>query len=214
MTLAWDKTKQNVAFFGQQFIGLPAAKITLGYYSLNKPTTQFEIDHQKRLANKVQQLQSCGSFVSQMDDILNFYKEATKLIFAVQRNIVVIEKYKTYPFELSQWMRSMDKYLGDIVNFLNSTIFAFVKWMNINAKIYSKYVDALILIVSTIKSYQIMLDLSTNWSKRCGKCTQDTYGSYSCSLASLLLKGIKLPILPLPPLKIPNIYLDLSHIDL
>lgn len=57
------------------------------------------------------------------------------------------------------------------------------------------------------------MDFSINRGKKCSKCTSDSYGSMSCSL-SILLKGLKFPILPIPPFKIPNIYIDLSHIDL
>jgi len=106
-----------------------------------------------------------------------------------------------------------DRYLSDISSFLSNTIFVLMNWLNVNAKIYSKYVDALILIMSAIKTRQILIDLSTNRSKNCGKCTQDSYGAHSCGL-SFLLDKIKLPILPIPPFKIPNIYIDLSHIDL
>lgn len=62
-----------------------------------------------------------------------------------------------------------------------------------------------------MKSWQLLIDLSVNWKKKCATCTNDNYDYFSCSLSFLCPK---LPVLPIPPFKIPNIYIDASHIDL
>jgi len=144
---------------------------------------------------------------------MDFYSNATKLVTNVKQNIQVLEQYKKFPSQLSKWMNAADSYLSDITSFLANTVTVLMQWMSTNAKIYAKYIDALILIVSSIKTWQILIDFSVNWSQKCGKCSRDSYGSYSCGL-SFLLDKIKLPILPIPPFKIPNIYVDLSHVDL
>lgn len=101
------------------------------------------------------------------------------------------------------------------MSFASNTVGTLMKWMTANAKIYSKWIDALILIVASIKTWQILIDFSVNWSQKCGKCSRDSYGSYNCGL-SFVVDKVKhlLPVLPIPPFKIPNIYVDLSHIDL
>lgn len=83
--------------------------------------------------------------------------------------------------------------------------------MNVNARIYAKWIDALILILTTIKTYQVLIDLTVNWTKNCGKCSRDGYGAHGCSLSFLFPK---IPIIPIPPFKIPNINIDFSHVDL
>jgi len=73
------------------------------------------------------------------------------------------------------------------------------------------YIDATTMLIATIKTRQAIIDLSINRSEKCSKCSNDNYGAFSCSLSFLCPK---LPVLPIPPFKIPNIYMDLSHIDL
>jgi hypothetical protein len=65
--------------------------------------------------------------------------------------------------------------------------------------------------IGIIKTWQIVIDVSVNWQQKCSKCKNDNYDSYSCSMSFLCPP---LPILPIPPFKIPNIYLDFSHINL
>jgi len=83
--------------------------------------------------------------------------------------------------------------------------------LSVNANRFSQYVDALTLIIGAIKTWQAIIDLSVNRSERCSKCSNDNYGSFSCSLSFLCPK---LPIFPIPAFKIPNVYMDLSHMEL
>ena len=68
------------------------------------------------------------------------------------------------------------------------------------------------LIINIIKTYQILIDFSVNWSENCGNCAKDTYDQYSCKLSFLC--NIQLPILEIPNFKLPNITIDLTDIDL
>ena len=86
-----------------------------------------------------------------------------------------------------------------------------MNWLNVNANRFSQYVDAIVLIVGAIKTRQAIIDFSVNRSEKCSKCSNDNYGSFSCSLSFLCPK---LPIFPIPAFKIPNIYMDMSHIEL
>ncbi|HCY21599.1 TPA: hypothetical protein DIC40_07305 [Patescibacteria group bacterium] len=65
--------------------------------------------------------------------------------------------------------------------------------------------------MSAIKTWQVIIDLSVNWTKKCGKCSRDGYGSHGCSLGFLFPQ---IPIIPIPAFKIPNINIDLSHVDM
>lgn len=65
--------------------------------------------------------------------------------------------------------------------------------------------------ITAIKSRQALIDFSVNRKSKCGKCTVDNYDYYSCTLKLLCPK---LPILRIPPFKLPNVYIDLSNIRL
>ncbi len=64
---------------------------------------------------------------------------------------------------------------------------------------------------TAISTWQAMIDLSVDWKKSCSSCSNDNYGSYSCDLSFLCPSN--LPIFEFPPMKIPDIYIDLSRID-
>ena len=214
----WADAKAQWPLFSKKLKMKPLLQVSIKYLTdkKSKNNNKLPIYEQyvlERLENRYNQIAFCASFGDNIDPFSNFYSSATLLVTNVKQNIQVLEQYKKFPMQLSKWMGAADSYLSDITSFLASTVTVLMQWMSTNAKIYSKYIDALILIVSSIKTWQILIDFSVNWSQKCGKCSRDSYGSYSCGL-SFLLDKIKLPILPIPPFKIPNIYVDLSHIDL
>jgi hypothetical protein len=84
-------------------------------------------------------------------------------------------------------------------------------WLGTNAKRFSQYVDAIVTLIGVIQTWQALIDLSVNRAESCGTCSNDTYDYYSCSLSFLCPQ---LPILPIPPFKLPNIYLDMSRINI
>ncbi len=135
----------------------------------------------------------------------------TRTINAVKANIIALEKYKDFPSQLYERTHINDRYLTEISALLSDFVLGINNFFTVNAARYSSYVDAIILIVGTIKTWQAIIDFSVNRSEKCSKCSNDSYGSYSCSLSFLCPK---LPIFPIPPFKIPNIYLDLSHMEL
>jgi hypothetical protein len=64
--------------------------------------------------------------------------------------------------------------------------------MDVNANRFTQYCDAIITIVTIVKTYQIMIDLFVDWWAKCWKCTQDTYDQYSCKL-SFLCNAFEIP---------------------
>ena len=219
LTKAWEEVKNQFGLFWNKLIILPVNQFGLQILK-NKQSTEGKLSAQdtvlmSRLTNWLNGLSKCSDFAWNMPSFTKFFSQASMLVSNVQQNIQVLEQYKKFPTQLSNWMNGADAYLSDITTFISHTVGVLMNWMTTNAKIYSKYVDALILIVSSIKTWQILIDFSVNRSQKCGKCSRDSYGSYSCGL-SFILDKVKslLPILPIPPFKIPNIYIDLSHIDL
>jgi len=163
------------------------------------------------VSKKKQEMFTCASFAWDLDQFVTFYNDALGLVRNVQQNIQVLEQYKQFPLQLYDWMHFVDKYMSDIIGFVSTLSSTLIWWVNVNARIYAKWIDSLILILTTIKTYQVIVDLTVNWTKRCGKCSRDGYWAYGCSLSFLFPK---IPIIPIPPFKIPNINIDLSRVDL
>lgn len=205
-----DITNQ-FTFFSQKLVSLPRLKTTQAWLLVKPNPTDADKKLLAHVQNRVDSLSTCATFSSNIDGFTSFYNQASALIRNVQENIQVLEQYKKFPLELYDWMHFVDRYMADIMNFVSKLSSTLITWVNVNAKIYTKRVDALVLILSAIKTWQVLIDLSTNWTKKCGKCSRDGYWSHSCSLWFLFPK---IPILPIPAFKIPNINIDLSHIDL
>jgi len=146
-----------------------------------------------------------------LNNFLTFRENTAGLIGSVKQNIKVLEKYKQFPVQLYQRTHLTDRYLTELSALLSNFVGGINNFLNVNATRFSQYVDAIVLIVGAIKTRQAIIDFSVNRSERCSKCSNDNYGSFSCSLSFLCPK---LPIFPIPAFKIPNIYMDISHIEL
>ena len=83
--------------------------------------------------------------------------------------------------------------------------------MRENAEMFEAWTEAILLMIDTIESRQVMVDWSVEWAADCDTCTRDAYDSHGCTLDILCPD---LPILPIPPFRIPDLYIDLTNIDL
>lgn len=159
----------------------------------------------------VANLEKCSGVAWSMDGFLSFRENTAGLISSVKANINVLEKYKEFPTQLYQRTHLTDRYLTELSSLLWDFVGGINNFLNINATRFSQYVDAITLIIGSIKTWQAIIDFSVNRSEKCSKCSNDNYGSFSCSLSFLCPK---LPIFPIPAFKIPNIYMDMSHVEL
>jgi len=130
---------------------------------------------------------------------------------SVRENINALEAYKRFPQQLSQRIQSIDRYMLDIANFVDDFLGQITRWLDTNSRLFEQRVDAIILLVGAIETRQAVIDLLVNRKANCSTCSNDNYDYFSCSLSFLCPK---LPILPIPPFKIPNIIIDASHLDL
>ncbi len=154
---------------------------------------------------KCEQIQAAKTQIIQMQ---GQFDKTSKQIF---ENIQTLELYKRFPLEIYEWLHVSDRYLWEL-SMLLSKFFSYLNyWMEINAHRFSQYVDAIITIIGVVKTYQVMVDLFVDRGNRCWKCTQDSYDQYACKL-NLLCPDI--PVIPLPNVKIPSLYIDLSDINL
>lgn len=174
----------------------------------------------KNLINQQQELQNtCYSFLFKGDVIspslnsfLSIQTNGQALVTDVKENIKVLDQYKRFPLQLYQRVHVTDRYMAEVVATVDSFLGYINTWLNTNASRFEQYVDAILTMSSALETRQAIIDLSVNRQKKCSTCTVDNYDFYACSLG-FLCPAIRPPILKLPPLKIPSIYLDLSHID-
>lgn len=145
------------------------------------------------------------------DGFLTLKVDFDKLIKSVEQNIDILDSYKEFPQKLYEWLHVSDRYLSELLCIIDEFLTSIMWWLEENAQRFEKWVDVIILIIGIMETWQILVDFSVDWRSSCSKCRKDEYDYYSCKM-SLLCPD--LPILPIPPFKIPDIYLDFSHIDL
>ena len=202
-------------------------QIENGQASSCTEATEAEInDAMNLLANQASVNNECMSFVfgnsidggfntsvvnPSLSNFFTFQENSQEVMRDIRQNLRVLERYRQFPFELYEWVHVVDRYLSEMAAVIDSFLGSLMFWLQQNTRRFEKWVDAIILLIGAIKSWQAIIDLSVNWSKTCSKCTQDNYDNYACSMSFLC---VQLPTLPIPPFKIPSIYLDFSHIDL
>ncbi len=154
-----------------------------------------------------------GKLDDMLDNFIDIQTNTNQLIWSVKQNIETLKLYKKFPLDLYERIHVWDRYLSEISSVVNNFLWALSLWMKTNATRYSQYVDSLILVMTTIQTYQAIIDLSVDWSQRCSSCTNDNYDQFACKLGLLCPDGM-LPVLEIPPMKIPSIYIDLSNINM
>lgn len=130
---------------------------------------------------------------------------------ALKQNINTLEEYRKFPTELNKRLSVSQRYLTEVSDTVSTFTTSITSRLQINARRFEQYVNAIILVISAVKTWQVLIDFSVNRKTKCGKCKVDNYDFYSCTLSLLC---IDLPVLPIPPFRIPNITIDLSHINL
>jgi hypothetical protein len=151
------------------------------------------------------------SELSDVEENREFRTSLEQAILTVNRNIQIIEEYQRFPTKLYELVSAYENFVSEIMHLVNSVVIQITSWMNINANRFSQFVDVIILLKWIIETRQVITDFSVNRQTRCAKCRQDDYDFYSCKLKLLCFD---LPILPIPPFEFPDIYLDLSNLNL
>lgn len=160
-----------------------------------------------------QKVKECKVAQESAQKIIKLTQNFNKISEQIRENIIVLDKYKRFPLELYEYIHITEKYIADLSSVITN-FFGYINyWMDLNATRFSQYVDAIVTILAIVKTYQVIIDFSANRGKKCGKCTKDTYDQYTCKL-SFLCSGISLDPLPIPNIKLPNLTIDLSHLDL
>jgi hypothetical protein len=153
-------------------------------------------------------IEACNKQLASYIDISTKTKQ---LESSVKENLQILQAYKRFPLELQSWLTVSQRYITETTDTVQGISSDITSWLNTNAMRFDKYVDTIILMISAVKSWQALIDFSTSRKSKCWQCTVDNYDYYSCTLWLLCPK---LPILAIPPFKLPNIFIDLSRIRL
>lgn len=152
-----------------------------------------------------------SSVNTNLSNFIQFETNTSQVMYQIRQNLRVLERYRQFPFELYERVHVRDRYLSELSATINSFLWSLTHWLQLNARRFEKYVDVIITLIWVVKTFQAIIDLSVNRSEQCSKCTNDNYDNYACKLSIIC---VDLPILPIPPFKIPSIFLDFSHLDL
>jgi hypothetical protein len=97
----------------------------------------------------IQEAEYCTKLNNQDNNqkFITFKENSAQLIRSVKENIKVLEQYKQFPSQLYEWIHVTDRYFAE----LSSVISAFTRDISFristNATRFSKYVDAITLII-------------------------------------------------------------------
>ncbi len=142
-----------------------------------------------------------GSAVAQFED----------MVASVDKNIEILYEYVDFPKEVYKYLHLLDYYFAQIMCIIEKLVNMIVGRLDTNSRRFEKWVDTIILLMAIIDTWQILIDFSVNWKTSCGQCKQDNADLHDCILSIFCFD---LPVLPIPPFKIPDITIDLSHINL
>lgn len=135
-----------------------------------------------------------------------------KTLQRVHENIEILQRYRLFPFKLYERVHALDTYMAEISSILRN-LFGYISLrLDKNANRYASYIDTVILALNIIKTYQVLIDFSVNWSEKCGTCTNDTYDQYMCKLSGFC--NFELPLIEIPAFKLPNLILDISDVNI
>lgn len=172
--------------------------------ALFKSGDQVALEKKQRECNTAQDVQA---------QMLRLTAKFDKIQEQIFENLEILHQYKKFPLEIYERLHVTDRYIAEVSGMITN-FFGYINyWMDINANRFSQYVDAIVTILAVVKTYQVLIDFSANRTSKCGTCTNDTYDQYTCKLA-FLCGNISPDPIPIPNIKIPNLTVDLSNLDL
>ena len=114
-----------------------------------------------------EKIEECKLANGANEKLMRIQLQLDQLSSKIFQNIEILEQYKRLPFEIYEWLHVVDKYTMEISSAITN-FFGYINyWMEINANRFSQYVDAITTILAIVKTYQVMLDFSANWTAKC-----------------------------------------------
>ena len=114
-----------------------------------------------------QKIEECKLANGANEKLIRIQVQLDQLSSKIFQNIEILEQYKRLPFEIYEWLHVVDKYTMEISSVITNFFGYINHWMEINATRFSQYIDAITTILAVVKTYQVMLDFSANWTAKC-----------------------------------------------
>ncbi len=132
------------------------------------------------------------------------------LISSLERNIDVLNDYKTFPEKLGELVNKKQDYLEQILCNVESISWILGGRIWKNGKRFKAWVEAYVLIKAILKSWQVLIDVFIDYEAECHECKNERGDlmTYIWKLISVIIP--KIPVIQFP--KWPDVIIDLHNI--
>lgn len=102
-----------------------------------------------QLRKDIQEAETCIQINNQdnFQKFITFKENSAQLIRSVKENIKVLDQYKQFPSQLYEWVHVSDRYFAELSSVTTDFVKSISFWLSTNANRFSKYVDAITLII-------------------------------------------------------------------
>jgi hypothetical protein len=165
----------------------------------------------KQREDEVARAQEVWSSASIEDNVsLNATVEVDALINSLRQNIEVIKEYKKIPEKINKYLNKKEVYLEQIL--CNIESISNILWGRIwkNGTRFKTWVELYILIKAILKSWQLIVDVFTDYKEECKECKNERQDALDeeFSLIDMIMPDI--PVIRFP--KWPDLIIDLHNI--
>jgi len=137
------------------------------------------------------------------------YSRVKENIQIAKINLQRIQEYKALPQKLYGMKHTLDGAVEVVLCEIEKFYGQIIDWLNKNSILFDQRVKAFEISKIALDTFQILIDVTVKWKQRCGTCRVDSYDLHSFLTALL---SFDIPILKIPPFRLPNFNLDFSNI--
>ena len=132
------------------------------------------------------------------------------LITSLERNIEILESYKSIPEELNSLFSKKEEYLEQVMCNVEAISSLSWEWISTNGERFKAWVELYVLIKAILKSWQALIDVFLDFEAECRECQNERWDliGFQFQLIDFLIPQI--PVIEFP--KWPDIVLDLHNI--
>jgi len=95
------------------------------------------------------------------------------LISSLERNIEIINDYKSFPEKLGKLVNKKEDYLEQILCNVEAISTILSGWIGKNGKRFKSWVETYVLIKAILKSWQLLIDVFLDFEAECQECKNE-----------------------------------------
>lgn len=131
---------------------------------------------------------------------------------SLKQNLKILNDYKNFPQKLQKYVTWKQRYMSELLCNVETVRQVLGGWIKDNGVRFKKWAELFVLLKAIAESWQPLIDIFSDTSKKCGVCTNQRYNSMHWKLKLLSAVIPSPPIIRFP--RWPDIVLDLSDIRL